>query len=142
MDFASYFAVEWLFIPLHECSSIREAEGIILRFSCIYMTEWYFSHADLFITSDQDSSEIRHFNQNTIFLFFPPSFKSVLFFLRKRSKTLSVLCLCVGAEWSSWLTRRSVVSAWTESLTSFCPVHTASVRNALINGEMMAHKLE
>lgn len=38
------------------------------------------------------------------------------------------------AGWSSWLMRRSVVSAWTGELTSSCPVLTASVRSALING--------
>lgn len=32
--------------------------------------------------------------------------------------------------------RRSVVSAWTGELTSSCPVLTASVRSALINGKL------
>lgn len=60
--------------------------------------------------------------------------------LEKIVKTLSVSCLCGHAEWSSWLMRRSAVSAWTERQTSFCPAHTASVRSALINGKVMDQK--
>lgn len=42
-----------------------------------------------------------------------------------------------AAEWSSWLMKKSAVSAWTEKQTSSCPVPTASVRSALTNGEVM-----
>lgn len=50
--------------------------------------------------------------------------------------TLSGFCFCVHAEWSSWLMKRSAVSAWTGRQTSSCPVHTASVTSALISGKL------
>lgn len=42
-----------------------------------------------------------------------------------------------AAEWSSWLMRKSAASAWMEKQTSSCPAPTASVRSALINGEVL-----
>lgn len=68
-------------------------------------------------------------------------FQNKIFGRKKIVKTLSVFCLCGHAEWSSWLMRRSAVSAWMERQTSFCPAHTASVRSALINGKEMDQEL-
>lgn len=51
--------------------------------------------------------------------------------LRKYLKVFS------ATEWSSWLMRKSAVSAWMEKQISSCPVPTASVRSASINGNTM-----
>lgn len=61
------------------------------------------------------------------------TFSLTSFFIWTYNK--NVFFVCYHAEWSSWLMKRSAVSAWMEKPTLSFPAHTASVRSALINGK-------